>query len=212
MCVHGPRGTFIYGVRYVPMSEAKDILRQEALRHRVLRDPRDEEPDLATDIFLKNIELPEGAIISGYWPQDKEFDPHGIMEALQRRGHMLSLPVVEKDTRVLKFARWEEGDNVEEGGYKIPQPVNKDWVKPDALIVPMLAFDRRGNRLGMGGGYYDATLAHLRSTKEILAVGVAFASQACLFSLPEEEHDQKLDWVITPKEAHDFRMYNPNDK
>ena len=78
------------------------------------------------------------------------------------------------------------------------------WLEPDVVIVPLLAFDRRGYRLGQGGGYYDATLADLRAKKNIIAVGLAYAQQACLFNLPVEEHDQKLDWVVTPQGAQEF--------
>ena len=70
--------------------------------------------------------------------------------------------------------------------------------------MPMLAFDRPGNRLGHGGGYYDTTLRALREKKKITAVGVAYAQQAVLFSLPVEDHDEKLDWIITEQNTHRF--------
>ncbi len=195
--------------------EQKDILRTEARRHRVMRDPRDENPDAALDIFLNNIDVPSNAIVAGYYPTDKEFDPLDILNMLTERGNICCLPVIEKDTRILKFTKWQNGDDLEQGAYKIPQPVvgnDTVWLRPDVLLMPLLAFDRRGNRLGQGGGYYDATLQDLRGEKQILAVGVAYAAQACLFKLPVEEHDQKLDWVITPKQAHDFRVHNSMDK
>ena len=80
-----------------------------------------------------------------------------------------------------------------------------DALLPDILLIPFLSFDRYGYRLGQGGGYYDATLAHLREEKDILAIGMGYAQQAVLFKLPAEDHDQKMDMVITPQNVHDFR-------
>jgi len=79
-----------------------------------------------------------------------------------------------------------------------------EYITPEILIVPLLAFDRKGNRLGYGGGYYDATLEHLRKDGNVIAAGFAYSQQAVLFNLPSEAHDQKLDWVITPQKIYDF--------
>lgn len=185
----------------------KKTLRQEALRHRVMMDPRAENPEEVGALFFETLKPQIDQIVALYWPIDKEFDPYAIMEQLQHNGNLCALPVVVKGSRVLKFAVWKEGDPLEEGAYKIPQPVVNEathWVGPDIVLVPFLAFDRQGYRLGYGGGYYDATLQALRKERDILAVGVGYACQACLFKLPVEEHDEKLDWVITPQGAHYF--------
>jgi 5-formyltetrahydrofolate cyclo-ligase len=108
----------------------------------------------------------------------------------------------------LGFAFWKDDMELKRGGeHDVLEPVVNDstrWLDPDIVIVPLLAFDRRGYRLGQGGGHYDATLEKLRAKKKIIAVGLAYAQQACLFNLPVEDHDQKLDWVITPQGAHSF--------
>ncbi len=190
------------------MLENKDVLRAEALRHRVMMDPREEDPDGACDIFFEAVKPEPEQAVATYWPKEKEFDPYAILERLLANGNVCGLPVVQKDSRILKFARWAEGDAMEDGPYDIPQPVVNDetqWLEPDIVIVPLLAFDRYGTRLGYGGGYYDATLRALRGGKAITAVGVGFAQQVCLFKLPKEDHDEKLDFVITPQQAHDFR-------
>ncbi len=189
------------------MSESKDVLRAEALRHRVMMDPREEDPDGACDVFFEHIKPKADQVVATYWPKEKEFDPYAILERLQKNGHICGLPVVQKDGIELKFARWSEGESLETGPYDVMQPLISEqtqWIEPDIVIVPLLAFDRRGYRLGYGGGYYDATLRALREKKEITAVGVAYAQQACLFNLPVEDHDEKLDWVITPNEALRF--------
>jgi 5-formyltetrahydrofolate cyclo-ligase len=186
------------------MSESKETLRQEALRHRTLMDPRSEDPDEACDVFFQHINPAKSQVVAVYWPKDKEFNPHAIIERLQKQGNELALPVVQKDSRILKFATWRDGDRLEQGAYGVMEPADKSWVDPDILIVPLLAFDRRGYRLGYGRGYYDTTLKDLRQRKQILAVGVGFGQQACLFNLPAEDHDERLDWVITPKQAYNF--------
>lgn len=187
------------------MSDSKKHMREEARRHRARIDPASEDIEAAADLFFEKIPLKGNEIVSGYWPMGREFDPAPILLKLLKRGHKCCLPIVCKDTRVLQFGLWEEeGSALKKSAYGIYEPVGADLLVPDILLVPLLAFDRQGNRLGQGGGYYDATLAALRAKKEILAIGVAYAQQACLFNLPTEEHDQRLDWIITPQEAHRF--------
>jgi 5-formyltetrahydrofolate cyclo-ligase len=112
--------------------------------------------------------------------------------------------VVRKGTRVLEFRVWAPGGALENGvfGTRHP-PLDSQSVTPDMLLVPMLAFDDTGHRLGYGGGYYDATLQSLRSTGSIVAVGCAFAAQR-VASLPVESNDQRLDWLVTEQDARRF--------
>ena len=163
-------------------------------------------PEAIIDLFFQAIKPNQNQIISFYVPMNKEFDCWPLMEAANQRGYTCALPVVRKGTRLLDFAKWTPDTEMEQGAYNIPQPKNADdnIVIPDILIIPLLAFDRRGYRLGMGGGYFDTTLAALRGQKPITAVGTGHAQQACLFNLPTEVHDQKMDWVITPQATHYF--------
>jgi 5-formyltetrahydrofolate cyclo-ligase len=115
--------------------------------------------------------------------------------------------VVKEDTKILSFAKWEEGMPLKKSPFGVMQPEvndNTEWLDPDILIIPMLAFDRQGYRIGYGGGYYDATIKHLRTKKDVIAVGVAYAQQAVLFNLPVEPHDEKMDWIITTQDARCF--------
>ncbi len=115
---------------------------------------------------------------------------------------------MQKDSRVLKFAAWDDRMALKASAFGIMEPVTNnltEWVEPDIVVVPMLAFDRRGYRLGHGYGYYDVTLADLKTRKAILSVGVAYGQQAVLFNLPAEDHDQKMDIIITPSNVYDFR-------
>jgi 5-formyltetrahydrofolate cyclo-ligase len=185
----------------------KQMLREEAVRTRGLLSLSNDELSQFSRLFFDNIPLAQDAIIAGYWPMDREFDVRLVLEEILSRGVRVVLPVVEKGSKVLRFARWHQDIDLVVGAYGINHPVmNEDteFLEPDVVIVPMLAFDRRGGRLGFGGGYYDATLADFRLRKKILAVGVAYAQQACLFNLPSEEHDVRMDWVITQQQAYSF--------
>lgn len=179
-------------------------MREEAKRHRARIEPGTENPEDAATLFFNHINNLDGRVVAAYWPKGDEFDTGPILEGLLERGVTCALPVVQKDSKVLKFARWDESVELKKGAYGITEPDSTEWVEPDIVIVPMLAFDWRGGRLGYGGGYYDATLADLRANKDIVAIGVAYALQACLFNVPTEEHDERLDWVITPKDARRF--------
>ncbi|MFN3827502.1 MAG: 5-formyltetrahydrofolate cyclo-ligase [Micavibrio sp.] len=185
----------------------KQALRQEALRFRDTLDPFAEDTELVVSEFFECLKPDAGDVVALYWPKGREFDTGPLMEELLRQGFTCALPVIQKDSKELKFTRWDESINLVEGPFGVMQPpVTGEtlWVDPDIVIVPMLAFDRHGHRLGYGGGYYDATLKALRAKKEVRAVGVGYSSQAVLFNLPSEEHDQKMDWIITPNKVQRY--------
>jgi 5-formyltetrahydrofolate cyclo-ligase len=85
-----------------------------------------------------------------------------------------------------------------EGVFKAMIPEDGAWVEPSVLIVPLLAFDARGYRLGYGGGFYDRTLEGLRARGPVLAVGFAFAAQE-VAEVPTDATDQRLDAVVTER-------------
>lgn len=186
------------------MSDQKPQLRDQARKHRASMDPFIEDPEHAANLFFDTIKPTTDQIIATYCPKGKEFDALCVAEAAITRDIRAALPIVEKDTRILKFAAWDKECEMKPNKYGIQEPAGTEELVPDIIIVPFLAFDRRGTRLGQGGGYYDATLAELRKTKDILAIGMGYSQQAVLFNLPREDHDEPLDWVITPKEAHYF--------
>lgn len=186
------------------MSEAKQQLRDQARKHRASMDPFAEDPEHAADLFFDTIKPEQNQVIAAYCPKDKEFDALCVLEAALEKGISVALPIVQKDTRILKFAAWNKTSAMKQNQYGIEEPSGTEELIPDIIIVPFLAFDRRGTRLGQGGGYYDATLEHLRAQKDTQAIGMGYSQQAVLFNLPCEDHDQPLDWVITPKEAHYF--------
>jgi 5-formyltetrahydrofolate cyclo-ligase len=152
------------------------------------------------DVFLENIALPPSGLVAVTIAHDGEIDPAPLASALLAQGHSLCLPVVTGPNRVLLFRVWKPGAPLEAGAFGMPEPpASAPVVEPGVLLVPLLAFDRRGNRLGQGGGYYDRTLACLRQQKEILTIGLGFAAQE-EFSVPAGPEDERLDIVVTDKE------------
>ena len=172
----------------------KQTLRQRASSRRL--DLVREVPDFAQRIaaFVGDLNIPPRAIVSGYWPMGDEADPRLVMSALAAKGHALALPRVEKKNAPLVFHRWREGEKLVTHKFGMAEPhVDREIVVPDVLLVPLLAFDAEGYRLGYGGGFYDRTLSFLaRKT----AIGVAYAGQQ-VTHLPREAHDHPLDAVLT---------------
>ena len=140
-----------------------------------------------------------GTIISGYYPIQSEINPFPLMQAFEQRGAVMCLPCLapgENGFRMI-FRRFDIGDDLTIGPFDIRQPAESaEEVDPDIILVPLLAFNRAGVRLGYGGGYYDRALERLRATKAVYAVGVAFSGQE-VADLPFEVHDQRLDGIFT---------------
>lgn len=135
--------------------------------------------------------------VAGYWPFRDEADPRPLMAALAKQGHLLALPVILGKNQPLRFHRWQDGDVMATHRFGVSEPLpTAPILIPDILLVPLLAFDAQGYRLGYGGGFYDRTLALLRAQKPVTAIGIAYAGQA-VEAVPHEAHDQKLDGVLT---------------
>ena len=189
------------------MSATKEDIRDQARKHRDHINPFSEDPDDACSLFFEHINPAQEQVVSLYWPKGREFDSTPFFERLTKEKICCALPVIKKDSRELGFVEWHKKTKLQKGPFGVQEPVIKKrtkWLDPDIVIVPLLAFDRKGYRIGYGGGYYDTTLKSLRQKKEITAVGIGYAQQAVIFNLPVEPHDQKLDWIITPKQAHSF--------
>ena len=157
--------------------------------------------DAVRERLLSAVALPSAAAVSAYWPMGSELDPRPLMQALDGRGHGLALPVVAGAGRPLVFRAWMPGDPLRPAAFNTREPgPDKAVMTPRVLLVPLLAFDRAGYRLGYGGGFYDRTLAGLRAAGTALAVGLAFAGQE-VESVPRDVNDRRLDWVVTEAEA-----------
>jgi len=142
-----------------------------------------------------------GTIVSGFMPLQTEIDPLPLMKTLAEAGATLALPKIAGRGLPLIMRAWSWGAPLDPGQWGIREPkADAPEVEPDILLVPLLAFDRAGHRIGYGAGYYDMTIARLRSRKSITAVGVAFAAQEVPM-VPATERDARLDLVLTESEA-----------
>ncbi|MEO5336376.1 MAG: 5-formyltetrahydrofolate cyclo-ligase [Magnetospirillum sp. WYHS-4] len=134
---------------------------------------------------------------AGYWPMDGEADIRPAMELLAAKGFATALPVVAKPGSPLLFRAWRPSEALRRGPHGASEPLeDAPEVEPTLILLPLVAFDGLGFRLGMGGGYYDRTLAALRARRRVVAVGVGHGRQR-VDRLPCDRHDQPLDWVLT---------------
>jgi 5-formyltetrahydrofolate cyclo-ligase len=140
--------------------------------------------------------------ISAYSALEPEMDPAPLLARLHGEGHQLCLPVIVGRGQPLQFRAWAPGDPTQAKTWGIREPLpSAPVVVPDILLVPLLAVDRRGWRLGYGGGFYDRTLRALRASGPVIAVGLAYDIQV-VDAVPHSVYDERLDWVLTPSGPH----------
>jgi len=188
------------------IEDSKAALRREATARRDAL-PADVRQAAAEAIAARQSPLPiaPGTIVSGFMPMKTEINPLPLMRKLGEAGATLALPVVAGRAKPLIMRAWLWGEPLGSGvwGIREPNPEARQ-VDPDVLLVPLLAFDRAGYRLGYGGGYYDLTIAGLRARKAVTAVGIAFSAQE-VPRVPTTPRDSRLDLVLTEREVIDLR-------
>ena len=141
--------------------------------------------------------LPVFQTFSGYHPLGSEIDPRPLMRRLAENGAVPALPVAASRQEPLEFRLWDPREGLEPDAFDIPAPpLWAGAIQPELIIAPLLAFDRRGNRLGQGAGHYDRTIANLRALQPVFVLGLAFSGQE-LEELPAEPHDERLDAILT---------------
>jgi 5-formyltetrahydrofolate cyclo-ligase len=184
------------------VEDEKKRLRERMRALRLVADQKDG-PGAARGVMMHllaavdRLGIGPGSVVAGYWPIVTELDDRPLLARLDERGVICALPVVLSANAPLIFRRWRPLDDLEPGvlGTSHP-PVTAPEVVPDVVLTPLLAFDREGYRLGQGGGYYDRTLAVLRSRGVLTAVGIGFAAQRA-DALPRGANDERLDWILT---------------
>jgi len=190
----------------VSIQESKATLRREAMARRDAL-PADARKAAAGAIAAREFPLVValGTIVSGFMPLKSEINPLPLMQKLAQTGAQLALPVVAGRGKPLIMRAWRPGEELAAGvwGLREPKP-DATEVEPDIVLVPLLAFDRAGHRIGYGAGYYDLTIAALRARKPVTAIGLAFAAQE-IAAVPATPRDARLDLVLTEHEVIDFR-------
>lgn len=176
------------------ISDLKAVARKQAMARRKLAKTAD--ADAAATAHLLEVLLPfKGEVLAGYMPIHTEVDPVPVMAAMASFGPV-GVPVIQGAGQALKFRQWSPGCEMQDGPFGAQVPVKGVWVTPRVLIVPLVAFDGRGMRLGYGGGFYDRSLEGLRRAGPVTAIGLAFQAQQA-DNLPLEPTDQPLDMIVT---------------
>ena len=175
----------------------KDSLRKK------LRDVREEaaarDPDAAerlADVFPMKLFDRYGPVVAGYIAINDELSPEHLIDRIKQFGAAIALPRVNEDD-TLEFLLWEPGEPLIAGRFGLMEP-SKDapLAEPSLVLVPLLGFDAKGNRLGYGKGHYDRALAKLRTKGRTFACAIAYKAQM-VDDLPAESHDEQLDWAVT---------------
>ena len=137
-----------------------------------------------------------------YYPIYDEISPLKFIEYFSGKNIKIALPKIQSKTKILLFNEWNQNENLITGPLGNLEPSNNNFeILPQLLILPMLSFDKNFNRLGYGGGYYDKTINYLRKHFQILnknffVIGLAYSGQETK-KIPEEKHDEKLDYILT---------------
>ena len=184
------------------LAAAKAALRKEALARRegISEDEAQAFAERLATEGARFVAERKPQSVSAFWSIGAEPSTFPLLETLQRQNVPTALPIIEGRGKPLTFRLWKQGEPLAEAKWGIKEPLPQaQEVFPDLLFVPLAAFDRRGNRLGYGAGFYDRTLARLRAMKPITTIGIAFAIQE-LLSVPTHEADEKLDFVLTDRE------------
>ena len=171
--------------------DAKKTLRATAMAARAGHDPLACGEALAAHV-LRAMPPPIGAVVAGFWPLGEEIDVRPLLIQLHGIGHDIVLPITPKRDNPLTFGLWSPGDALIPERFGTMRPIGPERL-PTYVLVPLLAFDRRGGRLGYGGGFYDRTLPLLSGS---IALGCAFAAQM-VDEVPVGPYDVRLDAVAT---------------
>ena len=184
------------------LAAEKALLRGEAARRRDhLHQTIDDAGSQVAWNFHENWSPPSGTVVSAFWPFRSELDLRLLLHRLHEAGQVIALPVVVAKRAPLLFRLWTPDTSLEVGGFGVATPPESaPLVEPDWLLVPLLAFDNKGYRLGYGGGFYDRTLAALRVRKTIFAIGVGYDGQR-VDQVPRGTDDGRLDAIVTERRA-----------
>jgi 5-formyltetrahydrofolate cyclo-ligase len=135
-----------------------------------------------------------GVMLGAYWPFQAEFDPRRLVDWVIASGCSVALPAVVDKKGPLEYRAWRPGEKLVDGVWNIPVPERRDIVTPQAVLAPLVGFDRECYRLGYGGGYFDRTLAALLPRP--LAIGVGF-ELSLIETIYPQDFDVPMDLIVT---------------
>ena len=147
----------------------------------------------------------KGKIVGGYYPYNNEIDCIQILKKLEKKNYIISLPKIKKNSQ-MDFIQWSYKDPLVINKFGIPEPSNGKIKFPDILLMPLLSFDTKLNRVGYGGGFYDRYIQRIKRKKKPLLVGLAYSFQK-VKSIPTNRYDKKLDFVMTEKKIIEWEYY-----
>jgi len=154
------------------------------------------------DRFLKKITITKKNIIGSYWPINSELNVQKLNTVLNEKGFRVSLPSIQNNKKMV-FKILQNHASLKLHSFGIPEPdSNSSLVIPDIFLVPLVAFDKFGNRLGYGAGFYDRYFSTLSKHKKVFKIGVGFSFQMCK-KIPNTKRDLKLDAICT-----ETKLYN----
>ena len=147
--------------------------------------------------FLKRNKL-KSKNVGGYFTSNFEIDDLKILEMMEKKNFNVSLPAI-KENNQMNFLQWSINDPLKINKFGIPEPISSKIIDPDILLVPLVSFDSKLNRLGYGGGFYDRYIEKIEKVKKVIKIGLAFSYQK-IKKIPINKFDKKLDFIITEKE------------
>jgi|TARA_B100000315_G_scaffold232961_1_gene245727 5-formyltetrahydrofolate cyclo-ligase len=181
------------------MSDDKSSLRKKLLfkRKKLFNNNLTFNFEKIINLINKNFELKKISV-AGYYPINFEANVLGFLTKLYKKGITIGLPIIKKNYE-MKFKKWKPNQSLFLNKYGIPEPKKtNETLIPDIILVPLVAYDKKLNRLGYGAGYYDRALKKLSTHKKIITIGVGFSFQQCE-NIPVDKNDHALDYILNEK-------------
>ena len=176
----------------------KHKLRSKILKIRKKNSNKNLEIDLSKFFSLLKRNKLKFKNIGGYFPSNFEIDDLKILKMMEKKNFNVSLPVI-KENNQMNFLQWSSNDPLKINKFGIPEPISSKIIDPDILLVPLVSFDSKLNRLGYGGGFYDRYIEKIEKVKKVIKIGLAFSYQK-IKKVPTNKFDKKLNFIITEKE------------
>jgi 5-formyltetrahydrofolate cyclo-ligase len=177
----------------------KKQIRKKILRLRKIKNSKNFQPEINKILKIIKKSKIKKKIIGSYYPVNFEIDTLKLMKIFFNKGFVISLPVIKKNYS-MDFYVWNLDEPLYLNKYGIPEPKKEKKITPNILLVPLVAFDKKLNRLGYGGGYYDRLLKKMENVN-IIKIGVALSCQK-VNKIPTNKFDKKLDYIVTERNLY----------